>query len=173
MKKNICFIDIRPMNASKILETLKAYLEDEKNEANLKMILANLDNFTSSDEIDYYQKFCRNLGISFDHIKDFESLKNAVSLIDSKNSLVLLNPLMDEKTFYFCRNILDSMNIKFALIATYPWYEKENEYDSKIEQFKEIYKQTIGEVAPEIFAGQNLRINHFVEKDVKKLLVLD
>lgn len=173
MKKNIYFIDIWPMNASKILETLGVYLEDREIEADLKMILVNINNFTNIDDVEYYQKLCSNLGISFDHIKVFENLKTTVSCIDSKNSLVLLNPLMDETIFYFCRNILNSMNIKFELVATCPWYEKETEYNSKIEQFKEIYKQNIGEVAPEIFAGQNLRTNNFVEADAKKLLVLE
>ncbi len=42
------------MNASKILETLKAYLKDRKFDEILKIILANLDNFTNGDKIDYY-----------------------------------------------------------------------------------------------------------------------
>lgn len=171
MKKNIYFIDTNPMYASKILEALGAYLEDNKIDANLKMILANIGNFANSDEVGYYQQLCSNIGISFEHIKDFGNLKNTVSFIDSKNSLVLLNPLMDGTIFYFCKGILDSMNIKLELVATCPWYEKEIEYNSRIEQFKEFYKQNIGKVAPEIFAGQNLMISHFVERDAKKLVL--
>lgn len=170
MKKNIYFIDISPMHASKILEALKDYFNDNKISANLKLMLTNLDNSTSNNRVEYYQNLCDNHDISFEYFKDLKSLKHAISIIERKNSLVLLNPLMDEKIFYFCRDLLDSMDIKFRLIATCSWYEKEKEYKAKLVRFKEIYEQKTKEVVPEIFGGQNLNINHFVENDAKKLL---
>lgn len=172
MKKNIYFIDTYPINASKILETLKAYFKDEKNEVDVKMIVADTNNSISKDTVEYYQKFCNDFDISFDYIKDFESLENTIDHIDRTDSLVLINPLMDETVFYFCKNRLDSMNIKFVLIGTRPWYEEKTEYNSKIEQFKEVYKQTTGEDSSEILAGQSLMKNCFVEKEAQKLLVL-
>jgi len=123
MKKNIYFIDTYPMNASKILETLKAYFKDEKIEVNVKMIVADANNSTSKDTVEYYQKFCNDFDISFDYINDFENLENNIDHIDRTNSLVLINPFRTEN--YLINTVLRFLKILVNLKNTFMNYRKE------------------------------------------------
>lgn len=171
MKKNIYFIDVHPMAASKILEALKAYLNDNNIEANLRMIVLKIDDEVENYDVEYYKDVYDELGISFEE-RDHNELESIINHMDNENSLVLLNALRNKDAFYFCKNLLDARNIKYALIGIKSWYEEENKYNSKIKEFKTTYEQTIGEEAPEIFAGANLMVSYFVEKDAKRLLEL-
>lgn len=173
MKKNIYYIDVYPMAASKILEAIKAFLNDENIEANLRMILANIGSeFTSSEEIEYYKDVYNVLNVSFEENKNYDELEHTIKCIDNKKSLVLLNAFMSNDIFYFCRNLLDTLHIKYVLIGVQPWYEDAEKYDFKIKMFSESYLHTTRKKVPEIFEGKNLRLGNFDEQEAKRLLGL-